>query len=123
MQVGGEGLICMGQDVRERKRVERELLLAKECAEAANRAKSIFLANMSHEIRTPMNAILGYSQLMLRDPVLGPEAKGNLSIINRSGDHLLALINDILDLSKIESGRPALNPATFVASDFVKTLA
>jgi signal transduction histidine kinase/CheY-like chemotaxis protein len=123
MQAGGEGLICMAQDMRERKQVERELLLAKESAEAANRAKSMFLASMSHEIRTPMNAILGYSQLMLRDPVLGPEAKGNLNIINRSGDHLLGLINDILDMSKIEAGRVTLNPVTFDLSGVLKDLA
>ena len=68
-------------------------------------AKSAFLANMSHEIRTPMNAILGYSQLMSRDPNLGAEAKVNLNIVNRSGEHLLALINDVLDMSR---SRPAV---------------
>jgi PAS domain S-box-containing protein len=90
-----------------------QLLQVKVDAEAANRAKSTFLSTMSHEIRTPMNAILGYAQLMLRDPGLGPEAKANLKIIDRSGEHLLALINDVLDMSKIEAGRTELNPTTF----------
>jgi len=85
----------------------------KEEAEAANRAKSTFLSTMSHEIRTPMNAILGYAQLMLRDTSLAEEAKANLKIIGRSGEYLLALINDILDMSKIEAGRIELNPVTF----------
>ncbi len=92
-------------------------------AEAANRAKSTFLSTMSHEIRTPMNAILGYAQLMLRDPELGADAKANLRIIGRSGEHLLALINDVLDMSKIEAGRTELNPATFNLSRLLDDLA
>jgi PAS domain S-box-containing protein len=90
-----------------------QLQRAKVDADAANRAKSTFLSTMSHEIRTPMNAILGYTQLMLRDPDLGTEAKTNLRIINRSGEHLLSLINDVLDMSKIEAGRTQINPVTF----------
>jgi signal transduction histidine kinase len=85
---------------------------AKEAAEAANRAKSTFLANMSHEIRTPMNAILGYAQLLQRDPRLDREQRQSVEIIGRSGDHLLALINDVLEMSKIEAGFRKLNSTT-----------
>jgi CheY-like chemotaxis protein len=92
-------------------------------AEAANRAKSTFLSTMSHEIRTPMNAILGYTQLMLRDPSLEANAKANLRIIDHSGEHLLTLINDILDMSKIEAGRTELNPATFNLPTLLEDLA
>ena len=100
-------------DITEQKKLEAALHKAKEEAERANRAKTIFLANMSHEIRTPMNAILGFSQLMQRDPTVTPRQRQQLNTINRSGEHLLALINDILEISKIEAGRVTLNPTAF----------
>ncbi|MBD0308654.1 MAG: response regulator, partial [Microcoleus sp. T1-bin1] len=91
-------------------------------AEAANLAKSTFLANMSHELRTPLNAILGFSQLMQRSTNLNREQQENIRIINRSGEHLLAVINQILDLAKIEVGRITLNPTGFKLTSLLNEL-
>src|SRR5215208_4320372 len=110
-----QGVFAGARDVTERKRYEQSL-------QQANRAKSVFLANMSHEIRTPMNAILGFSQLMLRDHDLTARQCQYLGTINRSGEHLLALINDILEMSKIEAGRTTLNPSTFDLPALLKDL-
>jgi PAS domain S-box-containing protein len=90
-----------------------ELLLARDAAEAANKAKSVFLANMSHELRTPLNAILGFSSLIRRDPQLSQGQRENVEVINRSGAHLLTLINDVLEIAKIEAGRVQLEVAPF----------
>lgn len=91
----------------------RLFAIAKQAAEAANIAKSEFLANMSHELRTPLNAILGFTQVVSRDAGLSTENQHHLGIISRSGEHLLDLINDILQMSKIEAGRITLNINSF----------
>ncbi len=100
-----------------------ELRLAMNAAEAASTAKSSFLANMSHELRTPLNAILGYAQLFQRDEALPEEGKARAGIIRQSGEHLLMLINDILDIAKIEAGKIDIQSGEVRPGDLVKSVA
>ena len=97
--------------VFERKRAEEKLRQARQVADAANLAKSEFLSNMSHELRTPLNGVLGYTQILQRDPSVTPAHRESLDAIETCGQHLLTLINDVLDLSKIEAGRLEVNQA------------
>ncbi|MCP4357227.1 MAG: transporter substrate-binding domain-containing protein [Chloroflexi bacterium] len=112
--------MSLRREVSKRKQTEEALRQAKETAEnaqseaeTANRAKSAFLANMSHELRTPLNAILGFARLMMRDATMSSKSQKNLNIINDSGEHLLGLINDVLDMSKIEAGHVSLYNSKF----------
>jgi PAS domain S-box-containing protein len=109
--------------VFERHRAEAALRLAKDAAETASRAKSSFLANMSHELRTPLNAILGYAQVLRRDEPLRPQQRKALDVIERSGDHLLSLINELLDLAKIEAGTIEIRPAPFALAACLEAIA
>jgi len=110
---GEQHVMGIYSDITVSEQQNEELRRAKEVADVANRAKSAFLANMSHEIRTPMNAIMGYAQLLQREPAMPPEAREKLEVIARSGQHLLALIEDVLEMSKIEAGRVLVQPVCF----------
>ena len=114
--------IILSEDISERKKMEKDLIKAKEKAEESDRLKSAFLANMSHEIRTPLNSILGFSDL-LTDPKLDSDSKSEYaSLINTSGNNLLAIINDVLDLSKIEAGQIILLENEFSAHKVVSEI-
>jgi len=121
----GELLVLAMEDVTERRRAEEEVAKAKEASEIANRTKSLFLANMSHELRTPLNAIVGYSEMLQEEAAEQnlDSFGGDLGKINASGRHLLALINDILDLSKIEAGKMELYLEHFDLSTLIDEVA
>ncbi len=119
---GKSAYIVSLRDITEHKQSELALKQAKEVAEVANRAKSTFLAKMTHEFRTPLHAILGFTKIIQRDASLTPEHQEYLSIIRRSSQHLLELINDVLDMSKIEAGQVLLNENTVNLHQLLSTV-
>ena len=128
-ELGVERLRTLRAQERTRRELEQQVAArtqqlreAKEAAETANQAKSIFLANMSHELRTPLNAILGFARVMERDALFPDSQRSNLDTINRAGEHLLSMINDVLDMSKVEAGRMQLEPQAFDLHQFLRDL-
>ncbi len=107
-------------DVTFRKQTQEALIVAKEQAEAANRSKSEFLANMSHEVRTPVAAVIGYAEMLMDGDIPEAEAQQAIRAIRRNGDHLLTILNDILDLSKVESGKLELERIPYSPWDLIR---
>jgi|JFJP01.1.fsa_nt_gi signal transduction histidine kinase/response regulator RpfG family c-di-GMP phosphodiesterase len=115
-------MLELAEQAQEAEIARREAEIARREAEIANQAKSQFLANMSHELRTPLNGILGYAQILLRDKTISPEQLDGLKVINRSGEYLLTLINDVLDLAKIEASCIELYPTHFHLGEFLESI-
>jgi len=124
--VGEDGIadkvLCVATDITDRKRTEKELESARIAAESANLAKSEFLANMSHDLRTPLHGILGFTQILRRNEALMTEIGSAVDTIHRSGEHLLMMINDILDLSKIEAQKLDIRESEIYIPGFFQTI-
>ncbi|HWZ48132.1 MAG TPA: ATP-binding protein [Herbaspirillum sp.] len=122
-RIEGQTVILVIRDATMRREAERQLTCAKDAAEAARSAQAAFLSNMSHEFRTPLNAILGYTQILERDPHMSSLCRRGIEIIDQSGQHLLALVNDILDLAQIEANRMELHACQFDLANFMRVIA
>ena len=117
---GETHLLAIIRDITEREQMLKNLAQAKEAAESANYAKSAFIANMNHELRTPLNAVLGFAQLLMNDKTLNSKQQNAVRTIYQSGDHLLLLLNDILDMSIIEAGKMQINTKDFYLHNFLR---
>ncbi len=116
-------MVCIIDNIAERRRLFDELITARRRAEDAAHAKTVFLTTMSHELRTPLNGILGYVQILQQDDGLSDKQRHALEVMGRSGQHLLTLLGDILDLSKIEADRIELHPSEFHLPNFLRDIA
>ena len=118
----GGFMYATARDITELKQMEQQILISKEQAEKASQTKSEFLANMSHELRTPLNSIIGLTRMLYEDKTLDEERRDMVGVANRSAENLLDIVNDILDLSKVEAGKLELETTTFSLQEVVDNI-